>query len=136
MIETATEFLRLVESDDPADRKRSSVDCAPVSVWTSIVADHPEMRFWVAHNRTVPREVLRLLAVDPDWRVRHRVAARKDCPVDVLELLADDRHDSVASVVAGHPDTPDSALRRLAGHTWEQIRDKAVRRLAERGDGE
>ncbi|MFY1672570.1 hypothetical protein ACN27G_21820 [Plantactinospora sp. WMMB334] len=134
MIETVAEFIRLVESDDPDERRRSTWEDALPQVWKTLVDDHPEMRFWVAHNRTVPEEILRILAVDPEWRVRHRVASRRSCPSGILELLSNDTYDSVASLVAGHPNAPSSALRRLAKYPWDQVSEKAIRRLTERGE--
>jgi len=133
MIETVAEFVRLVESDDPDERRRSAWEAALPQVWKSLVENHPEMRFWVAGNRTVPDVILRILAIDPEWRVRHRVASRKSCPSDILELLSNDTHDSIVSLVAGHPNTPSSALRRLARYPWDQVSKKATRQLSERG---
>lgn len=129
MIESAAEFIRLRESGDGGDYQRLKRDEAPVEVWREIVADHPDMRFWVAFNRTVPPEVLRQLAQDTDWRVRDKVAGRRDTPADVLGALAQDEHDAVASSVAGNPSTPQTALRALAEHHWDQVRDKAQQRL-------
>lgn len=134
MIETVAEFIRLVESDDPDERRRSAWEDALPQVWKSLVEDHPDMRYWVAHNRTVPEEVLRILAADPEWRVRHRVASRRSCPSDILELLSNDTHDSIASLVAGHQNTPSSALWRLARYPWDQVSTKAIRQLSERGE--
>lgn len=132
MIGTADEFVRLVTSDDPADRRRAAWEDADGAVWESLLGDQ-EMRFWVAHNRTIPAEIMRVLAADEDWRVRDRIATKNACPGEILELLSTDTHDAVASTVAGHPNTPDAALRRLAVHPWEQVREKALHRLAARG---
>jgi hypothetical protein len=132
MISSVEEFIALVESDDPADRRRSAWEEAPSTVWLSLIELHPDMRFWIAHNRTVPGEILGLLVRDPDWRVRDRVASRNSTPSGILELLANDEHEAVASTVAGHPNTPIPALRGLAGHPWSQVREKAARQLAVR----
>ncbi|WP_367322736.1 hypothetical protein [Streptomyces sp. HUAS ZL42] len=129
MIESAAEFIQLRESGNGADYQRLKRDEAPVEVWREIVAEHPDMRFWVAFNRTVPVEVLRQLAQDADWRVRDKVASRRDTPPDVLGDLALDESDAVASSVAGNPSTPDTALRALIEHPWDQVSDKARQRL-------
>lgn len=134
MIETVDEFIRLVESDDPAERRRAAWEGADLRVWMTLVADHPEMRFWVAHNRTIPSEVMQELASDEDWRVRDRIATKNSCPSDILEILSHDSHDAVASAVAGHPNTPSSALRRLAEYPWDEVRNKAIQQLANRGE--
>lgn len=98
-----------------------------------LVANHPDMRFWVAFNRTVPADVLRQLAKDADWRVRDKVAGRSDTPADVLGELAKDAHDAVVSSVAGNPSTPEEALLILAAHPWDQVSDTARRLLADGG---
>lgn len=132
MIESANEFIRLVSSEDPGDRRRAAWEDAPVSVWRSVVENYDEMRFWVAHNRTVPPEILRILVNDDDWRVRDRVASKRRCPPEILALLSEDSHDAVLSTVAGHPNTPTDVLVRLSGHSWSGVRDKAQRQLLER----
>ncbi|MFJ6573656.1 hypothetical protein ACIQNU_40290 [Streptomyces sp. NPDC091292] len=134
MIETAADFVRLVESEDPVERRRSTCEDAPLSVWEALVTSRPDMRFWVANNRTVPDDILRMLARDNDWRVRHRVASKMSCPIDILELLSVDGHDSVASLIAGHPKTPTTALRRLLKYPWDQVVEKATRQLVARGE--
>lgn len=134
MIGSVDEFICLVRSGDPKERRRAAWEDAPLSVWVTLAKDCPDMRFWVANNRTVPDEVLRILACGDEWRVRHRIAIKNACPGDILELLSSDDHDSVASSVAGHPNTPSSALRRLASHPWGQVAEKAIRQLSERGE--
>ncbi|MFB7429629.1 hypothetical protein ACFC0K_40900 [Streptomyces hydrogenans] len=133
-IKTAADFVRLVESDDPEERQLAAWDDAPLPVWKSVIENYPDMRFWVAHNRTTPAEILRTLAGDSDWRVRHRIASRASCPGEILEMLSRDSHDSVASAVAGHPRTPVAAIQHLADHPWNQVREKAIRQLTERAD--
>ncbi|MFF7160707.1 hypothetical protein ACFZBP_04805 [Streptomyces sp. NPDC008086] len=135
MIESAEEFIRLRESGDGGDYQRLKKEEAPAEVWRELVAHHPDMRFWVAFNRTVPADVLRQLAKDADWRVRDKVAGRRDTPPDVLGELARDAHDAVVSSVAGNPSTPDDALRVLAAHPWDQVSDTARKRLTDPGHG-
>ncbi|MEU8222521.1 hypothetical protein [Kribbella sp. NPDC048915] len=126
MIGSADEFVGLRRSWDGTDWQRIKRDEAPLEVWLEIVREHPDMRFWVAFNRTLPAEVVRLLSQDSDWRVRARIASRKDAPGDVLAALSADPHDAVAASVAGNPGTPDDALTRLTGHHWDQVRSKAL----------
>jgi hypothetical protein len=131
VIESSAEFLRLVESSDPADRKRAAWEPAPDAVWHEVLENHPDMHFSVAHNRTVPESILILLVNAEDWRVRDRIAAKNACSPLLLEMLSHDPHDAVAATVAAHPRTPESALRRLADHSWSKVRDRARARLAD-----
>ena len=73
MIESAEEFRRLRESDDPEDYRRAAHDEAPVEVWLEVIRRWPDMRFWVAQNKTVPVLVLEVLVDDPDQNVRDMV---------------------------------------------------------------
>ena len=134
MIASVAEFIHLVRSDEAADRKRSAWEQAPVDVWLDVVRDHPDMRVWAANNRTIPVEVMQILARDSDWRVRGRLASKAACPPEILLLLAGDEHETVASTVAGHPNTPVGALRHLALHPWDQVGEKAIRQLSKRGE--
>ena len=102
MIESAKEFVALRASDDPVDQQRASHDEADVEVWRAVVAGYPEMRKWVAYNKTIPLEVLKELASDPDPRVRSTVAGKRKLDVDTLDLLASDSDDSVRATVARH----------------------------------
>ncbi|MGO4249462.1 hypothetical protein AB4Y87_19790 [Paenarthrobacter sp. RAF54_2] len=77
MIQSAAEFVRLRSSEDPAEYHRAAHEEADVSVWLDVIDKYPDMRFWVAHNKTVPLEILELLASDPDVRVRSFVATKE-----------------------------------------------------------
>ncbi|WP_139983894.1 hypothetical protein [Nocardioides litoris] len=69
MIETAEEFVRLRTSEDPDDYNRAAREEASEATWRDVVDRFPEMRVWVAHNKTVPLSVLEILRKDPDERV-------------------------------------------------------------------
>ncbi|MFF3617511.1 hypothetical protein [Streptomyces sp. NPDC002580] len=129
-ITSVEEFIRLRLSEDPADRDRSAWAAMPRLVWDELVREHPDMRFWAAHNRSCPPEVLAELLKDDDWRVRSRVASRRNCPAELLEALADDPHDAVRNTVATHQYSPRSAVLRLTGDPWTVIAEVARTRIA------
>jgi hypothetical protein len=129
-ITSVEEFIRLRQSEDPAEYNRSAWATLPLAVSWDLVRNHPDMRFWAAHNRTVPPEILAELIKDSDWRVRDRVASKRNCPSELLERLVDDPHDSVRRLVAGHPRSPRSAVARLVDDPWPVIAQEARARLA------
>lgn len=129
-ITSVAEYIRLRESDDPAEYNRSVWATMPLPVWWDLVRDHPDMRFWAAHNRTVPSEILTELIKDPDWRVRDRVAGKRRCPPELLEQLVDDPHDAVRRLVAGHPRSSRATVERLVDDPWPVIAQEARARLA------
>jgi hypothetical protein len=134
MIDSAELFLSLVESEDVADRRRASFDEAPIDVWRSILSGSDDLAFAVASNRTLPEEILVELCGNDDWRVRHRVALKNSCPPELLDRLSRDGNKSVAFLVAGHRNTPSSALRWLTAHEWDQVRERALEQLRNRGE--
>ena len=87
MIESAEEFIRLRGSGDPAEYGRAAHDQAPDGVWLDVIRRFPEYRFWVAHNKTVPVSILRILAADSDERVRGMSPGRGSCLRSLLPFL-------------------------------------------------
>lgn len=65
---------------------------------------------------------LRLLAVDPNPKIRERVALDRHTPVDVFEDLARDPDEGVRSCVARNEGTPCDVLRFLAADRSELVR--------------
>jgi hypothetical protein len=129
MIESAEEFVALRTSENSELYQRAAHDTATDSVWMDIIARYPDMRQWVAHNKTSPVHVLRILARDPDARVRHAVAMTRRAEPDVLDMLASDPDSSVRLRVACNKKTPKEVLLKLAEDPWEQIAEVARRRL-------
>ncbi|MCX5334492.1 MULTISPECIES: hypothetical protein [unclassified Streptomyces] len=129
MIRSAEEFIALRYSDDLDEQRRASWESASWEVWTELIESHPDARFWVAHNKTVPLEILRVLASDPDSAVRHMVAMKRKLTADILEGLAADSDESVRLQVARHRRTPRSVLERLLADDWSEVRELARGRI-------
>lgn len=66
VLESAEEFIRLRYSEDPDDYYRAAHEQASTEVWLDVIQGYPDARFWVAQNKTVPADVLSVLARDPD----------------------------------------------------------------------
>ncbi|MGV9504770.1 hypothetical protein [Streptomyces tendae] len=133
MIESAEEFIRLRSSDDPEEYGRASAESADLAVWRDIIARYPESHFWVAHNKTVPLEILQMLAKDQDPKVRFMVASKRKLTPDLLTELAADSDESVRLAVARHKRAPRGVLEQLCADTWEEVRDVARDRLDRSG---
>ncbi|MFG3272173.1 MULTISPECIES: hypothetical protein [Streptomyces] len=129
MIESAEEFIRLRFSDVPEEYGRAASEPADLVVWREVIERHPEARFWVAHNKTVPLEILQVLANDPDSKVRSMVASKRKLTPDLLAMLARDSDESVRLAVARHRSVPRSVLEQLCADTWEEVRHVARDRL-------
>jgi hypothetical protein len=88
MIEPADEFVRLRASDNPNEYGRAAMDEAPESVWFEIVRLYPQMRRWVAYNKTFAVSVLEVLAADEDEHVRLFVAGKRKLTPALFDLCA------------------------------------------------
>jgi len=128
-IEGVGAFIRLRTSPTPEDQHRAATEDASFEVWRELVRDHPDMRFWVAQNKTVPLEILQLLARDEDTSVRSMVERKRAVDPPTLDLLAGDADDGVRLAVARNPATSEATLRRLVDDPYEEVRAHVRRRL-------
>ena len=102
MLNSAEQFRTLRESDDPDEYRHAANDEAPIEVWLDVVARMPDMRFWVAQNKTIQVQVLEHLADDPDPLVRYMVARKRKIPEALQMKLASDTDSSVRAALANN----------------------------------
>lgn len=130
MIKNATEFLELRTSGRQVDYLRSANDPAELQVWLEILENFPDMKVWVARNKTIPAEILEMLAKDPDSMVRHAVAMKNKLPPHLMLLLATDVDDSVRERIVYNKNVGENVLRILANDPSESVslvaRDRLV----------
>lgn len=127
MIESAEEFVALRTSTDPQEYERAAHEAAVDEVWFDVIDRFPDMRQWVAHNKTTSAAVLERLAGDPDPRVRVQVAMANRVDVDLLRSLASDPDESVRARVAHHKRTPVDVLSAMRQDDSWVVRDAAAR---------
>ena len=128
-IKSADEFLQLRTSDDPVEYRRAANSPATDEVWLDVIERFPEMREWVAHNKTISQEIIEKLSVDESARVRYTIAQKRKVPEHVLRRLAVDNDDGVRLAVARHPKAPHALLTEMLQDDWEEVRLVAKRRL-------
>jgi hypothetical protein len=114
VIRSAEEFVALRESEDPCEYGRAARDDASIEVWKEVILSYPEMRKWVAYNKTVPIGILEILANDSDPEVRRFVAAKRKLTIELFEYLSNDEDESVRLRVARNPKVPKHLLYKLA----------------------
>ncbi len=119
-IHSAAEFARLRRSDDPGEQARATHEHASNEVWRAVIAEHPELCTWVAHNKQVPAEILAELARSPDADVRVVVAMKRKLDCQSFELLAADADERVRCRVGLNPNVPADIRDQLADDpdTW------------------
>ena len=80
MITSADEFVRFRSSTNPEEYRRAAQESASELVWHEIITHYPEMRRWVANNRTISISILERLSMDSDPDVRIWVAMKRKLP--------------------------------------------------------
>jgi hypothetical protein len=134
MLHSAEEFVRLRTSDDPEEYGRAASEEAPLTVWLDVVERFPEMREWVAHNKTVPHEVLEILARDRAKGVRAVVASKRKLRPELQAVLAKDRDASVRHRLACNANCIAAVRLSLASDVEPFVREAAAARLRESGN--
>jgi len=132
MIDTAEEFVRLRTSNVEAEYHRAAHEAASVDVWHEVVAKYPDMRVWVAHNKTIPLEILDVLAKDSNGYVRHAVAMKNKLTPELLEQLSHDADESVRMAVARHRKVPIYVLEQLTKDKQMIVAEVALEELSKR----
>ena len=132
MIRSASEFLALRSSRITEEYWRAAHDTASEEVWIELIEKYPDMRFWVAHNRTIPLRIIKMLSEDKDTNVRCRIADKHTTDPSILLALVHDREASVRMRVALNKKTPAHILRGLLNDEWDSIVAVAQKRLDDR----
>ena len=127
MIESAADFVRLRTSEIPGEQYRAAHDAA--AVWRAVIEKYPDMREWVARNKTVPVEVLEALSHDPDSRVRVAVAMKRKLPEALQLVLAGDPDEGVRHRIACNAKATKRVLQMLADDDQSFVRETAIGRL-------
>ena len=130
MIESADEFKRLRESEDPEEYRRAAHESASMEVWNSVLEKYPELAFWVAQNKTVPIEILVKLSQHSDSAVRHMVASKRKLPEYLMLAMVKDKDESVRLALASNPKASSKVLEELLKDSWVEVRKVAAKRLA------
>jgi hypothetical protein len=130
LIKSAEEFVSLRLSEKPDEYLRAAWEEAPLSVWFEVIKQYPDIKFWVAQNKTIPVEVLKILADDHEWRVRSMVASKNKITEEIQLKLAKDLDPAVRQRVVNNKKATLAVLKILAIDEDEEIKDKALQRIA------
>ena len=129
MIESAQEFYRLRTSKVHDEYIRAALEEAPLDVWQDIISTMPDMKEWVAINKSIPVQILDPLARDADVRVRFAVAMKRKLPEPLQLVLAQDADETVRDRIACNAKATKRVLELLANDTEARIRERALARL-------
>lgn len=126
MIHSAEEFVSLRTSTDRTVYERATTEQASIETWTDVIIRFPEMRMWVAHNKTVPLEILKVLAKDSDRSVRASVAEKRKLDRELFEFLSRDPDELVRQRIAYNKKTPVEIIERLVNDDTPLVKDAAL----------
>ena len=129
MIETAAEFVRLRLSQNRNEYLRAANEQATEEIWIEVIEKYPDMKKWVAHNKTIPKKILEILSNDIDSQVRHMVATRRSAGEEILDKLATDPDETVRMRVACNPKVTEKILLKLLHDEWKRISEIAQMKL-------
>lgn len=127
MINSAEEFISLRTSTERTQYDRAAHEDASSETWSDVISRFPDMRRWVAHNKTVPLEILRVLAKDTDPEVRFSVALKRKLDVELFETLSRDADESVRQAIACNKKTPAEIIERLVSDDASLVRAAALK---------
>lgn len=132
MITSVDEFLSLCASGKLVDINRSLQDEASIEIWMELVSNFSPHQIDVAQNRTIPPEIMRILATQGDEVVRTILAEKRKLPVDIFGLLANDSSELVRKKIAANQKTPIEIVENLANDENEDVSRVAKFRLSSR----
>lgn len=129
MIESAEQFRFLRESTIEEEYHRAAQEEAPLQVWLEILEQMPDLRFWVAHNKTVPIKILQILTNDPDANVRDVVARKRKFQESIQLTLSKDCDPSVRLALAYNAKITSRVLELLLGDPDNLVREAARQKI-------
>jgi hypothetical protein len=131
MIDSAEQFVLLRTSENPELYQKAANDSASEETWKEVIEKYPDMRLWVARNKTVSLNILEILSHDKNSDVRYAVAMKRKAGQDILQRLAQDPDESVRLRVCLNPKTPKVILEQLLNDKWPRVVEEAKSRLEE-----
>lgn len=131
MIYSAEEFVALRSSDIKSEYDRAAMEEAPTAVWREVINYYPDYRRWVAHNKTVPLEILEELC-EYDADTRWFVASKRKLSVLLFERLSLDADSDVRVAICANKKAPLDILQRLVYDTNEDVARVARKNLERR----
>lgn len=129
MINSAKEFISLLESKDLNQQKRTRYENASEKVWFEIIESFPDHINDVVLNKTLPITVLRYLSKHSDPKIRWQVAIKRQLDIGLFEELAGDPDDSVRERIAYNRKAPKQVIEKLSHDSIERVAVIAKERL-------
>jgi hypothetical protein len=124
-METVQEYVQLVNDDF----KKARAVIKEAEFWIGVLKNAPDLKFEVVLNKSLPGDILSMLAKDEDDRIRSFVAMKRSLPHEVFHWLSCDENESVRMAIARNPKTPADILEKMKNDSWSEIRNVITERL-------
>lgn len=133
MINSPEEFIKLRNSNIPAEYNRAKIEDASIDVWFDLIQSYPDMRVWVARNKTIPREIIVYLSKDSDPIVRHTICSKYPLDTDIYLLFSQDPDEGIRSRLTFNKKLTLSILKEMSENDpSEFVRSQALDRYKQR----
>ncbi|WP_449567207.1 hypothetical protein [Lelliottia nimipressuralis] len=133
MINSPEEFIKLRNSNIPAEYNRAKIEDASIDVWFDLIQTYPDMRVWVARNKTIPRDIIVCLSKDSDPIVRHAICSKYPVDTDIYLLFSQDPDEGIRSRLTFNKKLPLSILKEMSENDpSEFVRSQALDRYKQR----
>lgn len=133
MINSPEEFIKLRNSNIPAEYNRAKIEDASIDVWFDLIQSYPDMRVWVARNKTIPREIIVCLSKDSDPIVRHAICSKYPLDTDIYLLFSQDPDEGIRSRLTFNKKLTLSILKEMSENDpSEFVRSQALDRYKQR----
>lgn len=129
MINSAEEFILLRKSETRDEYIQAASEDASDLVWIDVISRFPEMREWVAYNKTVPLNILEILARDENESVRAAVAMKRKLSPELFDLLSRDSSEEVRHRIACNKKSPIYILKTLTNDPIMFAREAALKNV-------
>jgi len=129
MINSAEEFILLRKSETRDEYIRAASEDASDLVWIDVISRFPEMREWVAYNKTVPLNILEILARDENESVRAAVAMKRKLSPELFDLLSRDSSEEVRHRIVCNKKSPIYILKTLTNDPIMFVREAALKHV-------
>jgi hypothetical protein len=100
----------------------------PIEAWRLLLKvksefwDTESLHCWIVHHVYTPEEIVRLLAISPNRRVRSWVASKRNLPKDLFVILSRDEDETVRSRIAQNKKAPREVMESLKDDPSESVR--------------
>jgi len=125
MINSAEEFISLINSSIEIDKSRAITDKASESVWEDIILKHPDYEMFILQNETISPLTISYLSKSKNWKTRHGIARKRKSGTEVLTYLSNDEDPIVRQAVAANQKTPYAILKKLCLDTDDRVNSVA-----------